>query len=135
MLRRKLLPGPVLLGFAEQFDATWGDGKTPWPYPQVTPSTMSGILLPFRCPHCGQVCPEMVDPAVRDRYFDPARGFSFCPACCKRYVINWRGMPLAEALPAGAVSAPAKVERGGKVETMTARPKGSLELLGATRSM
>lgn len=133
MLRRKLLPGPALLGFADQFDGAYGDPKTPHPYPQVTPSSMSGILLPFPCPHCGQVRGEAVDPRTRAGYCDPERGFSFCPACCKRYVINWRGMPLAEALPAGAVSAPAKVERGGKGQVLRGREGGRLELLGARR--
>ena len=145
MPSRALLPGPVLLGFADFFEAAQGDPRTPQPYPRVVPSAVSGVLLPFRCPHCGKVRPEAVDPRKRGGYGDPARGFSWCPACGGRYVLDGRGTPLAEALPPGAACAPAKVERGGKVavlpeseasrlrEERPERTRGGLALLGASR--
>jgi len=130
----KLIPGPALLGFADLFDGAYGDPKTRAPYPLVTPSSLSGVLLPFPCPHCGDVRPEMVDPKKRAGYSDPERCFFWCPTCRGRYVLSSQGMPLAEGLPAGATAAPARIERrGGKVEMLAPSVGGALHLLGAHR--
>jgi hypothetical protein len=112
---RQRLPGPVLLGFAEAFEEAYGDPATPRPYPRITPSRIGPVLLPFSCPHCAAVRSETVDPSHRRAYQDAARRFSWCPACRGRYVVNGAGMPLPEALPAGATCAPARVERGIQV--------------------
>lgn len=112
-LPTKLLRGEVLLGFQALFDDAHGRGDTPWPYPIVTPSTIGPALLPFACPHCGEVRPEIVDPARYKEYRDAARKFSWCPACRCRYYVDRRGMSLAVSLSAGATSAPARVDRLG----------------------
>lgn len=130
MTPRKLIPGPILLGFAELFDEAYGR-STAAPMPTVTPSRVGDVLLPFACPHCGVVKPEPVDKKKHDHYADKGRGFSFCPACRGRYVINFKGMPLPEPLPSGATCAPAKVERSGKVEILPVPEESSLDLLGA----
>lgn len=129
--RRRLIRGPVLLGFAQAFDRASGREDTPRPYPVITPSRVGGVLLPFQCPHCGAVCSETVDPKRRKGYTDKERGFSWCPRCRRRYIVNLEGMPLAEALPAGATFAPARVERGDKVETLDGPREDGLDLLGA----
>jgi hypothetical protein len=131
--RRILIPGPPLIGFADVFDAGHGDEKTPRPYPEVTPSRIGYALLPFACPHCGAVKCEAVDPKRRDGYRDKQRGFSWCPACRKRYVLNTEGMPLPKSLPAGADHAPARIERGDKVEIAGARVEDGLTMLGAAQ--
>lgn len=130
MLRRRLIRGKPLLGFAEIFDGAWGDPRTDRPYVHVTPSRIGEVLLPFSCPHCAEVRSEAVDPRRRGRYADKERGFSFCPACLGRYVLHAVGMVLMGELPAGATSAPARVERGGKVE-QGAREGGAFDLIGA----
>lgn len=110
--RRQLLPGPVLLGFATLYDAAWG---TPCPLekmPMVAPSCIGGVALPFPCPHCGAVRPEMADPQQRGAYCDPARGFFFCPACRGRYRLE-AGAPLPVPLRVGAQAAPCRVRLGG----------------------
>jgi hypothetical protein len=128
---KRLIPGTPLLGFLEAFEEAAGrPTRNP---PRVTPTCIGGVLAPFACPHCGAVRSEPIDKKKRAHYADESRGFSFCPACRGRYVIDWKGMPLAESLPAGAVCAPAKVERGGKVEVLRGPSSGGsgLDLLGA----
>lgn len=125
------IPGPVLVGFAEMFDRAYGDPRTPRPYPKVTPTRIGSTLLPFPCPHCGEAQAEPVDRKRRENYTDPERGFSWCFSCTKRFVVNPDGVPLADALPAGATAAPALVDRGeGDEELKPAEPSG-LDLLGA----
>lgn len=116
--RKVLIPGPVLVGFATLFDQSYGDPRTPRPYPKVTPSCVGGVLLPFPCPHCSAVRPAVIDPKTRVGYWDEERGFSWCPACGKRYVIKSKGTPLVGEIPAGATHAPALVERGDKTEVV-----------------
>jgi hypothetical protein len=128
---RVLVPGPVLIGFGDVFDASYGDPRTPRPYPKVTPSRVGNVLLPFPCPHCGAIRTAVIDPKTRNTYRDADRGFSWCPSCQKRFIIDPAGTPLTKALPAGATYAPALVDRGGKVETSTDPVKDSLSLLGA----
>lgn len=129
-LRRTLIPGPVLIGFADVFDASFGDPKTPRPYPKVTPSRVGDTLLPFPCPHCGAVRSAVIDPKKRGGYYDSERKFSWCPSCQGRYVVKPEGTPLQRALPPGAMYAPALVERGGEVETL-GEPEDGLDALGA----
>jgi len=112
--RKVLIPGPVLVGFSEFFDRSYGDPRTPRPYPKVTPSCVGGVLLPFPCPHCSAVRSAVIDPKTRLGYFDKERDFSWCPSCRGRYEIIPEGQPLIGALPAGATHAPALVERRGK---------------------
>lgn len=131
MRNSTLIGGRPLLGFAALFDAAWGK-PTAEPLPTVTPSCMAGVLLPFRCPHCDAVRPEVVDPKTRAGWQDRRREFSWCPACQGRYVIDFKGMPLANALPAGAECAPARVERDGKTEMLPGQ-KEPLALLGAAK--
>ena len=119
------------MGFMEAFDRVSGREDTPRPYPNVTPSRVGGVLLPFQCPHCGAVRPEAVD-GKRRHYYDKKRGFSWCPACRGRYVIHPEGMPLQEALPPGATFAPARIEKGGQVEVLAAPSENGLDLLGVT---
>lgn len=109
---RHLIRGPVLIGFMEAFSEASGRDDTPRPYVKVTPSRVGPILLPFKCPHCSAVRAEVVDARKRNAYRDNERGFSWCPACRMRYVINPTGTLLADALPAGASYAPALVDRG-----------------------
>lgn len=126
-----LIGGIPLCGFAAAFDQSWGK-KPKGPMPRVTPTLIGGVLAPFACPHCGQVRSETVDARKRRLYADRERGFSWCPACRHRYVIDFKGQPLAGSLPAGAVCAPAKVERGGQVSVSdTPEEAGGLDLLGA----
>jgi len=129
--RRWLIHGPVLLGFSEMFDAAYGNPKTPRPYPRVTPSHVGGVLLPFACPHCGAVRPEPVSKKKSEGYRDRERGFSWCPACRGRYVMNREGTPLIGALPAGASAAPALVERDGKRSVLDVWLADGLDDLGA----
>lgn len=127
--RRRLIHGTPLVGFLEAFEESCG---RPTPnMPIITPSRVGGVLLPFACPHCGAVRSETVDRGKRKQYTDKERGFSFCPVCLGRYIVNLEGMPLAEALPAGATSAPARIERGGKVEVLDGAKESGLDLLGA----
>ena len=130
--RRWLINGPVLLGFADVFDASFGDPKTPRPYPRVTPSHVGGVLLPFPCPHCGAVRGEPVHKKKSEGYRDRERGFSWCPACRGRYVMNRDGLPLVDDLPAGAPAAPARVERNGKSEVVGLLTADGLNDLGAS---
>ena len=131
--RKVLLPGPVLLGFGEIFDRSYGDPRTKKPYMRVTPSTVGGVLLPFECPHCGEVRAAVIDRKTRLGYADKERGFSWCPACQGRYVIKPEGTPLIGELPAGAAHAPALIERGGKREVigLHAKNEEALTALGA----
>jgi len=116
--RRLLLSGPVLIGFGAIFSESSGRGNTPFPYPKVTPTIVSGVLLPFPCPHCTEVRSAVIDAKTRLGYFDKERGWSWCPACRGRYIVNPKGTPLAKDLPAGATHAPALVERAGKTEVV-----------------
>ena len=127
---RVLIPGPVLLGFGEIFDRSYGRHDTPRPYPKVTPSCMGEVLLPFPCPHCNAVRSAVVDRKTRLGYYDKNREFSWCPACRGRYVINPTGTPLVGALPEGATCAPALVERRGKTEVLGLLAESGLDVLG-----
>lgn len=129
--RKVLIPGPVLIGFAEMFDKSYGDPLTPLPLPKVIPSTVGGVLLPFPCPHCGAVRSAVIDPKTRLGYRDNERGFSWCPACTKRYDICLEGKPLEKPLPAGATHAPALVERGGETSVVGLFVDDGLDVLGA----
>lgn len=132
MRRRVLIPGPVLIGFAELFDTAYGDPKTPRPYPRVTPSRVGASLLPFPCPHCGEVRAEPVHPKKGEGYRDRERGYSWCPACRGRYVVNRSGGPLVGHLVPGATCAPALVSRNGKESVLELPAKrNGLDCLGA----
>jgi hypothetical protein len=131
--KRLLLSGPVLVGFADVFDRSFGNPKTPRPYPKVTPSAMCGVLLPFECPHCGEVRSQPIDPKTRLGYHDKQRDFSWCPACKGRYVIDPKGTPLVGSLPSNATHAPALVERGNKSEVVGLLENNGLDMLGAQR--
>lgn len=132
MQRRMILPGPVLVGFAAMFDRAYGDPKTPRPYARVAPTKMGSVLLPFPCPNCSAVRAEVVDPKTRKGYTDEERGFSWCPSCYKRYVIEPEGIPLAEAIPEGAEGAPARITwADDRVEILGVRAPDGLLMLGA----
>ena len=132
--RRILLSGPVLVGFGDVFDRSFGDPSTPRPYPRVTPSRVGGVLLPFPCPHCSAVRPVVVDRKKGAGYYDDERGFSWCPACRKRFVVDTKGMPLEHKLEPGATHAPARIERSGKVSVVGLLTSGDgLDVLGVTR--
>lgn len=105
MRPRRLLSGPVLLGFAEVFDRAYGDPKSPRPYLTITPAAVGRSLLPFPCPRCGKSHCDAVDPRKRGGYCDPERGFSWCPSCGLRYKLDTKGTPLTESLKPGAESA------------------------------
>lgn len=128
--QRVLLRGPALVGFFELFDAAHGDPQTPAPYVKVKPARIGDALLPFACVHCGAVRPEMVKPKTSVGYWDQRRGFSWCPRCRKRYVLDGRGAPLAGKIEIGATHAPAVIERNGKV-VIDAKSTDGLQLLGA----
>jgi hypothetical protein len=135
MIRRhRLLPGRVLVGFGVLFESSYGDPATPTQadgsYPKVTPSRLGGLLLPFPCPYCEAVRPVSVHPRKRQGYQDEERGFSWCPSCQGRYVLDAEGAPLATPLPAGSEGAPAVVERDGK-KTVVGLPADGLNDLGA----
>lgn len=110
---RVLLDGPVLLGFAEMFDRAYGDPATPKPYPTIAPAKVGDTLLPWPCPRCEEV--QKTCQKSRDEYRDPERGHSWCSACGLRYMLDERGAPLDEDLPAGAMSAFPRVTKPGKV--------------------
>lgn len=110
--RRLLLPGPVLLGFADLFDAAYGRPCAASEIPLVTPTAIGGALLPWPCPHCGAVRPQMATAQGRAEHSDPQRGFYFCPACEGRYRLA-PGAPPPVAIAAGAHAAPCRVELGG----------------------
>lgn len=129
--RRILLPGPVLIGFADLFDRSYGDPRTSLPLVKVTPSCIGGVLLPFTCPHCGAVRSAVIDAKTRLGYYDKERGFSWCPTCRGRYIIQPKGRPLEKALPAGATHAPALVERGDTAELVGLATADGLDMLGA----
>ena len=101
--RRLLLPGPVLLGFADLFDAAYGRPCAASEIPLVTPTAIGGALLPFSCPHCGAVRPQMATAQGRAEHSDPQRGFYFCPACEGRYRLAPGAPPAAPIDLAGAV--------------------------------
>jgi hypothetical protein len=98
-----ILQGPVLVGFDELFDRAYGDPETPRPYAKITPTRLGKTLLPFACPSCDGI----VDTSTIDKHTDKRRGFSWCPHCRKRYVLNDKGV-------VGVICAPARVEIGGK---------------------
>ena len=130
--KRKIrLPGKPLIGFSSLFDASEGDPRTKRPYPKVTPSCIGGVLIPFMCPHCTAVRSAVIDPKTRLGYYDKEREFSWCPACRGRYVIDPKGTPLEDALPAGATHAPALVERGEVTEVVGVIEDRGLDMLGA----
>jgi uncharacterized Zn-finger protein len=126
-----LLRGPVLIGFNDLFAESSGR-EEPGPYVKVKPAVIGGVLLPFPCPHCSAVKPEMVHPRRSLNYKDEGRGFSWCPACRKRYVLDDKGAPLADEIEVGAMHAPAVIECGGKVAVIGGRiVSDGLKLLGA----
>jgi hypothetical protein len=59
------------------------------------------------------------------------RGFSWCPACKTRYVLDEAGTPLTDELEVGAASAPALVERNGKTTLLGGPKQDGLNVLGA----
>lgn len=128
---RTLIGGPVLVGFNYLFDRDRGMPSAK-PYPKVTPSKIGSTLLPFACVHCGEVKTAVIDAKTRLGYYDRDRGFSWCPSCQGRYVINDKGTELVGALPPGATHAPALVEREGKTKIagLLSTPDG-LDVLGA----
>jgi len=128
---RLLIPGSVLVGFAEFFDRAWGDPRTPKPYPKVTPARIGDTLLPFACPHCGVESEEAVNKR-RDGYQDERRGFSWCPSCSLRYIVVYEGAPLQGKLQPGAKSAPALVDRGSGPKLLSAEAASGLNELGVT---
>lgn len=128
---RKLLSGSVLLGFAEVFDESFGDPKTPKPYLLVTPSAVGRILLPFPCPRCNEASCDSVDPRTRDKFRDAERGFSWCPKCSYRFVLDLRGAPLASTLEPGAQSAPPRIGYRSLFEPLRAPDDDGLLLMGA----
>lgn len=119
-----------MIGFSEVFDAAYGNPNTPRPYPRVTPSCVGAALLPFPCPHCGAVRCEPIHPKKSEGYRDRERGFSWCPSCDGRYVLNRAGAPLVGTLPRGALHAPAVVERGGKRIVVGLHEEDGLTLMG-----
>lgn len=125
---RRYISGPVLLGFAEAFDASRGNPNTPRPYVTVIPSRLGKSLLPFACPHCETVAPDAVDSETRSMYLDKDRKFSWCPVCHGRYVLRLDGAPLSCAARLSDGFAPACVFRG---DVMVTRRQHGLDLLGA----
>ena len=101
-----------MIGFMQAFEDAHGDENTPLPYPVVVPSAVGSALLPFRCPHCGEVCTEVVDPNKRAGYFDREGKFSWCPCsdCRWRFFVDRSVAPLTEPLPAVAIVAPSACE-------------------------
>jgi hypothetical protein len=126
---RVLLRGPVLVGFNELFDAAHGDPSTQGPYVKVKPARIGNTLFPYACPHCDAVRPEMVKPETSVGYWDRRRGFSWCPRCRKRYILDGRGAPLSGKIEIGATHAPAIIERNGKT-VIDAKPTDGFKLLG-----
>jgi hypothetical protein len=119
-----------LVGFFDLFAESSGR-EEPGPYVKVKPAVVGGVLLPFACPFCGVVQSTAVDKKKWTDYAD-ARGFSWCPACRKRYVLDGKGAPLAEEIAVGATHAPAVIELGGKMAVIGGRTTASgLKLLGA----
>jgi hypothetical protein len=101
------------------------------PYVKVKPTCIGGVLIPFQCPFCGTVQRTAVDKKKWTDYADE-RGFSWCPSCRKRYVLDGKGAPPAEEIAVGATHAPAIVELGGKVAVIGGRKHtNGLKLLGA----
>lgn len=128
----RLLSGPVLVGFAELFDKAYGDPKTPRPYPFVTPSRIGSVLLPFACP----ACHAPIELASVRKYSDTRRGFSWCPRCKQRYVLDKKGSPLKEPVAPNALTAPASVKKHNQITKLEAvvvssPDEGALNLLGA----
>lgn len=128
---RIIITGPVLVGFGVLFDRSYGDPKTPRPYPKVIPSRVGDVLLPFACPHCEAVRSQVVDVKKCHGWHDKDRGFSWCPACGGRYVIDGNGTELKEELSVGADAAPAIVERKGERKVLRPRNEG-LDVFGTT---
>jgi len=133
--KRYLIPGPVLIGFAEFFDRSYGDPTTPktpdGDYPTITPSSFNGLLLPFSCMYCEGTI--VVTPRNVANYTDTDRGFSWCPSCKGRYVLDPNGQPLDEDLPADAPYAPATVTADDETSIIgkLKKKKDGLTLLGA----
>lgn len=110
-MTRPYLDGPVLLGFAELFDRSYGDPTTLKPYATISPAKAGDVLLPFPCPRCEAV--QDVDKKTRENYRDPVRGHSWCTACGLRYHFDANGTPLEEKLGKNATSArPAVIKNG-----------------------
>jgi len=130
--RRLLIPGPILVGFSEFFDNAYGSSKTPkdanGDYPTVTPSRLGPVLLPFVCIYCESV--QSVEPRQVANYTDNERGFSWCPSCRGRYVLDTDGQPLEDEIPPGVNYAPATVERGNETTIVGRASRDALSLLG-----
>jgi hypothetical protein len=129
MKRLRLIDGPVLLGFAELFDRSFGDPTTPRPYATIAPATVGKVLLPFPCPRCTSV--QGVCPPDRAAYSDPNRGFSFCSSCGLRYVLDEKGAPLETPIEPGAKSAPPTITKAGKTLQLPPPDDDALALIGA----
>ena len=106
------LPGPVVCGFYDCFEADYGDPETPKPYARVTPSRVGKALLPFHCPSCGQVV-DFTDSERLAAYRDDrnkARVNYFCPSCGARFYLNEAGREFSGSLDSDG-AAPSVVER------------------------
>ena len=105
------IPGPTLCGFFGIFEVDHGDPTTDALGLTITPSRVGGVLLPFRCPRCGEAPRALSDSAEREKYRDrrPGRDNYHCPLCGCRFKIDLRGTPLPEALPPRAAVAPSLV--------------------------
>ena len=119
----RLIPGVPIIGFADVFDGAYGDPSL-GPYPEVTPSRMGSVLLPFACPKCDFV----LTVSTLAKYTDKGRKFSWCPRCQGRLIVKEEGMPLPTSLSAGAIVAPALIN-GKLLESH--EDTGVLEMLGA----
>jgi hypothetical protein len=52
---------------------------------RVTPAQVGNVTLPFPCPICNLVRPEVVDSKTAAKYVDATS--NICPACNGRYVL------------------------------------------------
>ena len=104
------IPGPILAGFHDLFEAHYGDVETERDMPTVHPSWVGNSMLPHRCPRCREVPQALACPTERKKFTDdrPGRGNVWCPLCGARYWLG-AGAPLRWALPAGACVAPSRV--------------------------
>lgn len=129
MTRRRLIDGPVLLGFAALFDRAYGDPSTPKPYATIAPARVGDTLLPWPCPRCEAV--QSTCQKSRDEYRDPDRGHSWCSSCGLRYNLDINGVPLDDGLPAGVTNAQPRVMRDGEVLQLGNREDDVFAIVGA----
>ncbi len=144
---KKYLKGPSVVGFWGMFESDFGDPKTNSPYCRITPSSLGGVALPFRCPRCNEVLDQFSDSKTREKYHDTRevtaktgdgrtalvrRNNYWCPYCGYRFYLSSTPMQLTTPLPPGAV-APSSVEcfddRGAHEGTRT-QDEPSIFLIG-----